>query len=90
MASESKLQSKIQEHLRSKGYFVVNVVRASRGGVPDILCCLNGAFVAIEVKVGKNKESPLQIYNAHQIRKAGGVAVVIRSMVELRAFLGEG
>jgi Holliday junction resolvase len=44
--------------------------------VPDIVACVNGHFLAIECKAGKNKPTALQVREIESIRKAGGVAVV--------------
>jgi len=46
-------------------------------GVPDIICCLNGHFLAIECKAGKNTTTTLQDINIEAIRQAGGTACVI-------------
>ncbi len=72
--SEQDLQKKIIKHIESNGGYVVKVISASKSGVPDLLACLNGKFVGIEVKApGKMKNvSPLQEINLERIRKAGG------------------
>lgn len=49
----------------------------TKKGIPDILACVNGYFVAIEVKAQNGKPSELQLYNIGQIRKAGGFAYVV-------------
>lgn len=49
----------------------------TRKGIPDILACVNGHFVAIEVKASNGKPSDLQIYNVTKINEAGGVAVIL-------------
>jgi Holliday junction resolvase len=46
-------------------------------GVPDIVCCLNGRFIGIECKAGKGKTTALQDKNLHEIREAGGTALVV-------------
>lgn len=46
-------------------------------GVPDILCCINGHFVAIEVKADNGKPSELQKYHVNEINNAGGIAVIL-------------
>jgi len=48
-----------------------------RTGVPDIICCVNGKFLAIECKAGKGKTTPLQDRELEHIRMAGGVALVV-------------
>lgn len=46
-------------------------------GVPDILACVNGYFLGIEVKASNGKPSPLQIHNLRKIDDAGGFAVLL-------------
>ena len=47
-------------------------------GTPDFLCCINGHFVAIELKKSKyDKESKLQKYKLARITKAGGISIVV-------------
>lgn len=46
-------------------------------GTPDLLCCVNGLFLAIELKSAKNaKVDKLQQYNIDKIIAAGGMACV--------------
>lgn len=49
----------------------------TKSGIPDILACVNGHFVAIEVKAQNGKPSDLQLYNVKKIREAGGVAIIL-------------
>lgn len=46
-------------------------------GTPDLLCCIGGLFVAVEIKSEKGKPSALQTYTLSQIEKAGGVAALL-------------
>lgn len=46
-------------------------------GVPDILACVNGYFVGIEVKAQNGRPSELQIWNREQIRKSGGISIIV-------------
>ena len=48
-----------------------------RSGVPDIVACVNGLFLAIETKAGGNKPTALQIREIETIRRNNGVAVVV-------------
>ena len=54
-------------------------------GLPDIIACVNGAFVAFEAKAEKGKTTVLQEVVLRQIQKAGGTAVVVRSVEEVQA-----
>lgn len=49
-------------------------------GIPDIICCWKGRFIAIEVKVGSNKPSKYQECKIKEINRAGGLAFVAYSI----------
>jgi hypothetical protein len=51
-------------------------------GIPDIICCINGYFVGIEVKApGKiDNTTPLQRMQITRIIGAGGLAIVADSL----------
>ena len=51
--------------------------RFSKIGTPDIIACVNGHFVAVEVKAEKGKPSELQLYHISQIHEAGGYGVIL-------------
>jgi penicillin-binding protein-related factor A (putative recombinase) len=48
-----------------------------RAGIPDIVGCYAGRFVAFECKAGKGKTTALQDRELENIRKAKGLAFVI-------------
>ncbi len=77
------LQSKVIKLLFSNGYYVVNVVRASKRGVPDILACKNGHFFGIEIKGAGDTLKPLQKHNLDQIKKCGGTALVVKELSDI-------
>jgi Holliday junction resolvase len=56
-------------------------------GIPDIICCYRGHFVALEVKTPKGKTTPLQEFNIKQINRAGGTAVVVRGLEDVKVVL---
>ena len=58
-------------------------------GIPDIICCYHGRFVAFEVKTEKGKTTKLQEVNIRNIREACGVALVVRSLDEVKDALKE-
>lgn len=45
-------------------------------GNPDICGCVNGLYIAIEVKDGNNEADGIQLTRIKQIREAGGLAFV--------------
>ena len=46
-------------------------------GIPDIVVCYRGYFIAVECKAGKGKTTALQDKNLKQIRDAEGIAIVV-------------
>lgn len=49
----------------------------TRSGIPDILCCVHGNFVALELKAQNGSPSELQLHVINEIRKSGGFAFVL-------------
>lgn len=47
-------------------------------GLPDIVACMHGLFVAIEVKAGKDKQSSWQQARQFEIEKSNGLYFVVR------------
>jgi Holliday junction resolvase len=79
MTPETKVKAKVHAALKLAGAYAVNYIggQYATAGTPDILACLDGVFIGIEVKAGKNKPTALQIHALTQIDKAGGLALVI-------------
>ena len=79
IGNEKIFENKIKKYLRSKGCYVVKFFANSftKVGVPDLICTVNGYFLAIEVKAQDGHPSELQLHNVEQIRKAGGFAYVV-------------
>lgn len=69
----------MKKFLDSQGAWYVKFFANSftKSGIPDILACVNGYFVGVEVKAQNGKPSELQLYNVRKIREAGGFAVVL-------------
>jgi len=86
---EQAIQAKILKLL--KPYYTVKVVAATKAGVPDILACINGHFVGIEVKTPKTKTntSELQKYNLRKIEENGGYSLVAWSVEQVEEFINE-
>jgi hypothetical protein len=76
---ESKVKAKIHALLKKHKAYAVNYIGgiSANNGTPDILACLNGRFIGIEAKAGKNKPTDLQTLNLKRIDDAGGLALVI-------------
>jgi Holliday junction resolvase len=86
---ESKVKLAVVKLLKQYGvYFFFPATHGyGRSGVPDIICCIDGKFLAIECKAGKNEPTALQLREINQIQAAGGMAMVVREDLTLLEFL---
>jgi len=56
----------------------VKIQQTAVSGTPDILACVNGTFLALELKRSESAtKSPLQKHNISKIREANGYAVFL-------------
>jgi Holliday junction resolvase len=76
---EGVVKDKVVAILKDEGvyYFFPATHGYGRSGVPDIIACVNGHFLAIECKAGGNKPTALQLREIEHIHSCGGVAVVV-------------
>jgi Holliday junction resolvase len=76
---EKKVKDKVRKVLAGVNAYVVTPATHGYGvsGVPDILVCYHGRFLAIECKAGNNHPTALQIRNLSQIASTGGYTLVV-------------
>lgn len=79
MTPEAKVKKQVTAILKKHGayYFYPVTGGYGRSGVPDIVACWRGQFFGIECKAGKNTTTALQEKNLQEIRKSGGLTVVV-------------
>jgi Holliday junction resolvase len=79
MTPEAKVKKKVVDVLKKNGayYFFPATGGYGRSGVPDIVSCYRGVFVAIECKAGTNKPTPLQQAEMGKIKQAQGFVLVV-------------
>ena len=56
-------------------------------GLPDIICCIGGRFIAFEVKTPKGKLTKLQEITITKIKAAKGEAYKVTSIKEVQSIL---
>lgn len=64
------------------------VVRFGLNGSPDIIGCIRGRFVGIEVKSATGKQREAQINFQRAFERAGGTYVLARSVDDVLEVLG--
>ena len=74
---ETELKDKVLKDLRRLGAYAVKIQQVSINGTADILACLNGRFIALELKSAEGKVSPIQTYNIKNVKKSGGLAYIV-------------
>lgn len=80
MGAEAQLQTSIIGYARNRGAYVVKIHQTGRGirGIPDLLMCYRGYFIAVEVKAPGAKtlkaREQAQAEQLHAVKAAGGVA----------------
>ena len=87
---ESEIISAIKEYLKTVNncfYWKEHGGEFGQAGIPDIICCLNGKFIAFEVKTDKGKTTVLQEITLRKIRRAGGYAEVVRSVSDVKTII---
>ncbi len=60
---------------------------AYSSGIPDIICCISGFFVAFEVKTKSGKLTKLQEIGIRRIKDAKGIACKVTSVDEVKCVL---
>ena len=65
----SKQQTKLIKHWRSLGYFVINLVKITPSGLPDLIALKPNEVIFIESKEKWDKLSPLQIAKIEILKK---------------------
>lgn len=53
-------------------------------GIPDIIACVDGRFYGFEVKTETGKSTKLQEATIQKILSAGGTALVVRSVEDVK------
>lgn len=80
---ETHLQQRIQRALKAEFggfWFKVHGGPFQPAGIPDLLGCVDGLYVAIEVKIPGEEPSSIQEITIEDIRNAGGISFVTDSV----------
>jgi len=85
--SETGLKNEVKAYLRKtygKKCWFYKTNDRFRVGIPDLLLCLEGRLIAIELKFGNNKATPMQLKTLRDIKKSGGLTGVCWSLEEVK------
>lgn len=80
MAGEKNFENRVKTFLKAQGCWVLKYWgggQFTKAGIPDLLVCCNGHFLAVELKASNGRPSPLQLHTIEEIKNAGGTALVL-------------
>lgn len=79
LTPEGRVKARLKKHLDAMSIYNFSPVQngMGRAGIPDIIGCYEGRFVAFECKAGKGKTTALQDRELAAIQTAKGLAFVI-------------
>ena len=90
MTPEATIKTAIREHLKKIGAYHFAPVQMGLGvATVDVLACVKGRFVGIEVKVPGKVPTPRQMIALSEIERAGGVAFWCTSLADCKEKLHE-
>lgn len=80
MGEEKLFENKVKRFLQSEGAWFIKYwggATFTKSGVPDLLVCLNGMFLGVELKAPRGLPTDLQLHTLRKIDEAGGYAVLL-------------
>lgn len=92
MVKEQNIQTSIMNYISSIGGLPIkfnNMGIYAKAGVSDILACIKGRFVAIEVKRPGNKPSAAQLQFIAAVNSIGGLAFWADNLQDVKDKLKE-
>lgn len=82
---EGRIKTAIRQYLDGAGIYYDSVRGGtySRPGSPDLVMCLGGHYIGLEVKAADGRLSHIQSMRARAIERSGGVYLVIHTLGEV-------
>jgi hypothetical protein len=84
MQPEAKIGKQIRQYIEECGGFVFKVHGGPQmmAGLPDLIVCIQGLFIGIEVKQPGQNPTARQVFVHNMIQRSGGVVIVAHSVKE--------
>ena len=80
MGAEKRFENKVKKFLIEQGCYFIKYWgggKFTKSGITDLLICCNSYFLGVEIKSSTGRPSELQLWNINQIKKAGGIGIVL-------------
>ena len=93
LKAERVVQREIIKDIKANGGYVIKVIKGNENGIHDLLACIDGLFVSIEVKAEKFATDPFKEASEWQkrhyklVRAAGGISMVVATLEQFKESL---
>lgn len=77
-----RIKTAIEKEFSPSEVFCYKTSDRFTSGIPDLILCVRGLFLALEIKTAKGKVTRLQEITIRKINHAGGISLVVRSVKE--------
>lgn len=86
-----KIIKKLKERYPQGVWYKIHTGPFQERGIPDIIGCLNGLFIALEVKRPDNQKGATEIqkFQLKRISRAKGLSAVVQSVDEALKVISE-
>ena len=76
---EKPFEKQVRKFLKSEDCYCRKIWGGGyqTAGLPDLIICCNGYFIAVEVKSDNGEPTELQLHNIEEIKQAGGIGIVL-------------
>ena len=92
---EKQVQSEIMKYVRSHGGYCIKVIKGNENGITDLIACIEGLFISVEVKAEKYESDPWKQASAWQklqisrVQEAKGIGMVVASLGQFKEALSD-
>tara|TARA_R110000772_G_scaffold5454_8_gene19546 strand:+ start:7919 stop:8233 length:315 start_codon:yes stop_codon:yes gene_type:complete len=86
MKAEKVVQSEIMKYIKSMGWYCIKVIKGNENGIHDLIACIDGKFVSIEVKAERYHNNPANQMSEWQkrhmklVRNANGISMCVATL----------
>ena len=86
---ESKIQASCLKYAKSKGWYVLKIIKCNVNGFPDSVIFKDGKTIFVEVKALIGKQSALQVYQQKQLEAQGFKYYLINNLKNFQEILAD-
>ena len=85
---ESQLQASCIKYAKSKGWYVLKVIKCNISGFPDLTIFKDGVTIFVEFKSEIGKQSELQKYQQKQLETQGFKYYLVNNLNYFKEIVG--